>query len=327
MDISQDAYCTKIHPNEHMRSKKMRSIGIDGGGTHTKFVLYDEDKGVLDFKEINSPTNYHSVGIEKTKKVFLDGISSVGKSGFDIVGAGLSSVDTEKDLEVMKKIFKEIGVENIIISNDGMAALWGATGGVGILMVAGTGSIVIGRNFDGTMARGGGWGYIFEEYCGGFWLVKQATMAILDHRDRVGSSTKLEMDLLRYFDLKTAEEIIGLYYPVTDVSKISSAAKIVLDDAKDGDRIAVSIVKKGIKKSMKIIRSVKSRCKLEDDFTFSYTGGIFSSKYFFEEFKADFKRRFPQANFVNPKFPPEIGAALMAIKAKKMEDIHEKLFE
>jgi N-acetylglucosamine kinase len=305
----------------------MKAIGIDGGGTHTKFVLYDEDKGIIEFKEIGASTNYHSVGIEKTKKVFLDGISSVGKSGFDIIGAGLSSVDTEKDLEVMKNIFKEIGVENIIISNDGMAALWGATEGVGILMVAGTGSIVIGRNHDGVIARAGGWGYIFEEYCGGFWLVKQATMAILDHRDRVGSFTKLEMDLLKYFDLKTAEEIIGLYYPVTDVSKISSGAKIVLDDAQNGDRIATSIVNKGITGAMKLIKSVKLQCRLKDNFTFSYTGGIFSSKYFFEEFKTNFKRRFPQANFINPKFPPEIGAALMAIKAKKMEDIHGKLFE
>lgn len=302
----------------------MRSIGIDGGGTHTKFVLYDEDKGVLDFKEINSPTNYHSVGIEKAKKVLLKGIKDVGKNGFDIVGAGLSSVDTEKDLEIMKKIFKDIGIKNAVIANDGVAALWGATGGVGILMVAGTGSIVIGRNFDGVMARGGGWGYIFEEYCGGFWLTKQATIAILNHKDGIGPFTKLEGDLLKYFNMKTNDEIISLYYPRTDVSKISSAAKIVLDDAESGDKIAMSIVKKGIKKSMKIIRSVKSRCELEDDFTFSYTGGIFSSKYFFEEFKVAFKNIFPQANFTDPKFQPEIGAALMAIKSEK-EDIHGRI--
>ncbi len=305
----------------------MRAIGIDGGGTHTKFVLYDDDKGIIDFKEINSPANYHSVGIEKVKAVFLNGIKDVGKNSFDIVGAGLSSVDTEKDLELMKRIFKDIGIENVVIVNDGVTALWGATGGVGILMVAGTGSIVIGRNNDGIMARGGGWGYMFEEYCGGFWLVKQATIAILNHKDGIGSPTELEKDLLKYFNLKTSDEIIGLYYPDTDVSKLSSAAKIVLDDAKDGDRIAMSIVNKGIKKSMKVIESVKLRCKLEDDFTFSYTGGIFSSKYFFEEFKMNFKRNFPQANFIDPKFPPEIGAAIMAMKIKKAEDTHGKLRE
>lgn len=302
----------------------MRAIGIDGGGTHAKFVLYDDDKGILDFKEINSPTNYHSVGIEKVKKVLLDGINSVGKNGFDIIGAGLSSVDTEKDLRIMKEIFKDIGIENVVITNDGVAALWGATEGVGILMVAGTGSIVMGRNHDGITARSGGWGYIFEEYCGGFWLVKQATIAILNHEDGIGPSTKLEKDLLRYFDLKTSDEIIGLYYPDTAVSKISSGAKIVLDDARDGDRIAISIANKGIKKAMKMIKSVKLKCKLEDEFTFSYTGGIFSSKYFFKEFKMNFKRNFPKANFIDPKFPPEIGAAIMAITQKK-GDIHGKI--
>lgn len=303
----------------------MRAIGIDGGGTHTKFVLYDEDKGILDFEEIKSPTNYHSVGIEKVKKVLSDGINIVGRNGFDVVGAGLSSVDTKKDLGVMKKIFKDIGIKNVVIANDGVAALWGATEGVGILMVAGTGSIIIGRNRDGVMARGGGWGYIFEEYCGGFWLVKQATIAILNHKDGVGPSTKLEEDLLRYFNLKTSDEIISLYYPRTDVSKISSGAKIVLDDARDGDKIAASIMDKGIKKAMKMIKSVKLRCNLEDDFTFSYTGGIFSSKYFFEEFKTDFKRNFSKANFIDPKFPPEIGAAIMAIKARREEDIHGRI--
>ena len=48
-----------------------------------------------------------------------------------------------------------------------------------IIVIAGTGSMVFGRNTAGVTARAGGWGYIFGDEGGAFDLVRQALRAVL----------------------------------------------------------------------------------------------------------------------------------------------------
>lgn len=292
----------------------MRAIGIDGGGSHTRFVLYDEESGILNGFYIEIPGNYHLLGLERLKKVFKEGLKKVAEDRhFDVLGAGLSGVDRPYDIGLISEIFRDLGIEDVVISNDAVAALWGAVGGIGALMVSGTGSIVIGRNAEGNICRAGGWGYMFEEYCGGFWLVKRGTMAILDFKDGLGPPTTLEKEMLDFLGIKDTEGIIYNYYSDFSKSKISSAARVVLREAEKGDEVSRNIVKEGIDGALKMISVVANRCNFGEYFTFSYTGGIFNSKYFLKEMEGAFKRTFPNASFVKPRFDADVGAAMMAI--------------
>ncbi len=302
----------------------MRAVGIDGGGTHTRFVLYDEKDGILKSVEINSPSNYHLVGAKKVKETFEEGIKRVSMGfGFDTVGAGLSGVDRPADNKVMFEIFEEIGVKDFAISNDGITALWGAIGGIGVLMIAGTGSLVIGRNSEGEVHRAGGWGYMFDEYCGGFWFSNRAAVAALENRDGIGPETTLRQRLVEFYNLNSIEEIIYLYYSNFEKSKIASAAKVVFEEALKRDKVAVQIVKYGIEKSMKMIEAVEKRCGFSGNFAFSYTGGLFNSEYFLEKVKEAFRNSFPKGQFITPKFGADVGAALMAIDSWRKK--HEKV--
>ncbi len=302
----------------------MRAIGIDGGGSRTRFVLYDEKAGVLNSIEINSPSNYHLVDLEKVKRVFKEGIERVSNgSCFDTLGAGLSGVDRPNDKKVIFRVFKEIGVKDFAISNDGITALWGAIDGVGVLMIAGTGSIIVGRNSKGEIHRSGGWGYMFDEYCSGFWFSNRAAMAALDCKDGLGPKTALSQRLIEFYNLNDIEDIIYLYYSNFEKSKIASAAKLVFEEAVRGDEVAMEIVRVGIEKVMEMIKVVKERCGFIENFAFSYTGGLFKSKYFLERIKQAFEAAFPQAQFIRPKFGADVGAALMAIDSWRKT--HEKI--
>ncbi len=292
----------------------MRAIGIDGGGSHTRFVLYDEKLGIINGIDIAIPGNYHLLGIEKLKKVFKEGIKNVAEDRhFDALGAGLSGVDRPSDIALISKVFQELGIEDVVISNDAIAALWGAVGGIGILMVAGTGSIVIGRNAEGNICRAGGWGYMFEEYCGGFWFAKRGTMAVLDHKDGLGPPTTLEKEIPKFLGIDNIEDIIYVYYSDFSKSKISSVARIVLEEAEKGDEVSKKILKEGIDNALKMISVVANRCNFDENFTFSYTGGIFNSRYFLMEMKTAFEKAFPKALFLKPRFGADVGAAIMAI--------------
>ena len=292
----------------------MLAVGIDGGGSRTRFVLYDEKAGILNSVKIDTPANYHLVAVEKVKEVFEYGIKRVSNgSPFDIVGAGLSGVDRADDKKVISEIFEDMGIKNFIISNDGVAALWGATGGVGVLMISGTGSIIVGRNSKGDVCRAGGWGYMFDEYCSGFWLSNRAAMAALDYKDGIGPFTTLESALLDFYGIKAIDDIIYLYYSNFDKSKIASAAKVVLQEAQKGDEVSMKIVKTCLENSLNMISMVARRCGFGEKFIFSYAGGLFNSEYFLRKTKGAFESAFPKAQFKQPEFGADVGAALMAI--------------
>lgn len=85
---------------------------------------------------------------------------------------GLAGVGRAADIEVVKGLVQELQnsnllftwalqPSNIIICNDALIALvMGIGHGVEIVVAAGTGSIVFGRNHQGDTKRVGGWGYI-----------------------------------------------------------------------------------------------------------------------------------------------------------------------
>jgi N-acetylglucosamine kinase-like BadF-type ATPase len=298
----------------------MKAIGIDGGGSKTDFCLYDESGKVLNRLLLDEPSNYHLVGIDKVKAVISEGIKKVSQNySFDVVGAGLSGVDREADRQKIISVFKELGIKKFFIQNDGVAALWGATGGVGILVIGGTGSIVIARNAEGEINRSGGWGYAFEEYCGGYWFVTKAIKALLDHKDGLEIGSILEKKLIEFFEVEKVEDLIYLYYSGNfDKAKISSGSKIVLEAAREEDEVAMNILKVGLENVMKMIGVLDKRSKFSGKFVFSYTGGIFKSKYFLKRFKRVFEIYFPQSTFTDPKFDPSVGAAMMAIHEERL---------
>lgn len=292
----------------------MRTIGIDGGGTNTRFVLYDDKAGLIKRVKIEAPSNYLLVGIEKTKEVFSRGIKAVAPDGnFDSLGAGLSGAGRPEDLKIIGHILDDLGVKKHVIANDGITALWGAIGGVGILMISGTGSLVIGRTSDGEINRAGGWGYLIDEYCGGYWFANKAAVAALEYRDGMGEPTELYDRLIKFHNLDRIEGLVDFYYKDFDKSKVAAFTREVFAAAENNDRVAESIVDEGLSNAMRMIRAVSNKCDFKNSFDFSYTGGAFNSNYFIERFKKLFKKEFPLSTFKAPEAGADIGAALMAL--------------
>ena len=72
----------------------------------------------------------------------------------------------------------------IQIESDALIAYAGALGlNPGALLIAGTGSIAIGRKADGSMIRVGGWGPHFGDEGSGFWIGREAIRVALREAD------------------------------------------------------------------------------------------------------------------------------------------------
>src|SRR5689334_23087750 len=126
----------------------MRYLGIDGGGSKTAFLLVDEY-----YNEIchfhTGPSNYLSVGAEAARAAIAEGISQLTERP-NIVCAGFAGAGRADAVTFYKDVLEAlIPGSQVIIESDAFIASIGSIGvDPGILLIAGTGSIVIGRDKD-----------------------------------------------------------------------------------------------------------------------------------------------------------------------------------
>src|SRR5262245_5681385 len=188
----------------------MRYLGIDGGGSKTSFLLVDEYYNELCHLQ-SGPSNHLSVGADAAREAIMQGISRLTEQP-NIVCAGFAGAGRPDSVAFYTQVLQSlIPGAQIIIESDAFIASIGAIGiDPGILLIAGTGSIVIGRDKDRTMFRVGGWGPYFGDEGSGFWIGREAVRAALRAVDAQESGEFTERVTAR-LGLKSISEVVGAW--------------------------------------------------------------------------------------------------------------------
>src|SRR5215510_4288669 len=147
----------------------MRYLGIDGGGSKTSFLLVDEYYNEVCHIQ-SGPSNYLSVGADTAKESIAQGVSQLTEQP-NIVCGGFAGAGRPDSVAFYREVLQSLlPSAQIIIESDAFIASIGAIGiDPGILLISGTGSIVIGRDKARNMFRIGGWGPYFGDEGSGFW--------------------------------------------------------------------------------------------------------------------------------------------------------------
>ncbi len=140
-------------------------LGIDGGGTSTVAWLADDAGNVLG-RGRSGPSNAKTVGAPAARAALAEAIGlAFADAGLRpaTVGAaclGLAGFDRPDDRRLLEAWNAELGwARRLVLVNDGALVIAAGTPeGWGLGVIAGTGSIAVGRASDGTTARAGGWG-------------------------------------------------------------------------------------------------------------------------------------------------------------------------
>ena len=140
-------------------------MGVDGGGTKTHIALMNH-AGKVKCEGFAGPSNPLRVGVETSVDNILkatnEACDQCGASRGDIVAAtlGLAGVRRADIRQRVRESFeKRIGVKNVLVVTDAEIALYATTlGKSGLVVVAGTGSVCLGKNNEGKIAISGGWG-------------------------------------------------------------------------------------------------------------------------------------------------------------------------
>lgn len=187
-------------------------LGLDAGGTKTECALADDATILAKTSAGSIKTMRTSVAeAEKNLDALLDSISLTAGVSLQSISAtciGLAGISVPRIANWTRQALQKRVSGEILLAGDDEVALDAAfRGGPGVLVVAGTGSNIIGRTTDGQLIHVGGWGPALADEGSGSWIGKQAVRAIFDALDR-GETTMLLRRVLEHWSLQDIGTLI-----------------------------------------------------------------------------------------------------------------------
>lgn len=297
-------------------------IGMDGGGTKTKCILTDENLNQL-FETVGAASNFLVIGKETVSQTVFNLINecvSAAKISLEDVEAivlGTTGGGRRNDAELLEKqIFadaksKSVSINKFKVESDARIALEGAfSGKSGSILIAGTGSIMFGKDDNGEIHRVGGFGRFIGDEGSGYRIGRKGLNAVARFMDGRAKPTKIADLLEQVFSISTSEQLITEVY--RNNFDIASAAPIVFDAADSGDKVAQRILENEADELLLHINSMKEKLKV-DLLKVSLIGSILTKpNYFSYLFNEKVIRRFNDVKIMEAEHSPEFGAALLA---------------
>ena len=183
----------------------MHVLGIDAGGTKTVCLLADE-QGAIVSEGRGAGANLHTAGELAVEKVLHEVMEeAIGDRAITpaAICLGIAGVDRDDEARTVRAIMRRIGYKSrVLVVNDALIALVaGARDEPGIAIIAGTGSIVYGRNAAFEAARAGGWGHMIGDEGSGYWIGRESLAAVMRAADGRGPETRLTAEILSHFNV------------------------------------------------------------------------------------------------------------------------------
>lgn len=249
-----------------MKTDGFYYLGIDGGGTKTKFVLASGSGQIINEITLGA-SNPIDLGAQKCFGVLKSGIDAVrGEIPYEKIKmfagvAGGTSGENRQKIAEFLRAFPFAYCANGSDSENVLSA--GLKNGDGIAVIMGTGSCAYVQKQElrnhringaqcgkqsGELAviRLGGAGYLFDYGGSGYDLGAQGISAALKSEDKTGAPTEIRNKILQRTGKKTVLESIGEWYE-KGKREIASYAPLVLDCFETGDEIAAEIVRRNMR--------------------------------------------------------------------------------
>jgi N-acetylglucosamine kinase-like BadF-type ATPase len=222
-------------------------LGVDGGGTSTEAWLADVEGEVIG-RGASGPSNAKAIGMQAARQA----LNAAIRAAFDAAGLepapvdaaclGLAGFDRPDDRAILAGWADEARLaRRLLLVNDGdLVVAAGTPEGWGVGVIAGTGSIAVGRAPDGRTARAGGWGHLIGDEGSAYVLVLDALRLVArrdDGRDprpaapggADDESDPLTARLCKALGVGRASQIVtAVYAPDCTRARIAAMAPAVL---------------------------------------------------------------------------------------------------
>lgn len=296
-------------------------LGVDGGGTCTRAVITDGYRRLLGSGTAGA-SNPMRVGVASAASEVRRAIdeacraANIAHERIAWAEIGLAGVRACGMRESMNEALAGLSVGALEIVTDAEIALFGATAGEpGIVIIAGTGSVCLGRNRSGATAWAGGWGPLAGDEGSGAWIARQALQCIARATDGRGATTALTACALDYFGIKAIEDLSSaIYHADMTNERLAGFGRAVVGAAQNGDAVALEILRAGGVELGVMAATVIRKLKLETTHvSVAYTGGVFEAgELVLGALRDEIKKVVPEHTLMRPRLAPALAAAYMA---------------
>jgi glucosamine kinase len=292
-------------------------LGIDGGGTKTTCAVGDDHS--LLASATTGASNIIRVGEDEARISLQAAIrqscaaAGINPEAVARVCIGMSGGARPQTSEIVRRIVSELVPCEIEIVGDMVTALRAAfASSVGVLVVAGTGSIGYGRNQKGETARAGGWGFAISDEGSGHWIGRSAVTAALRAYDE-GESSSLFHVISKAWGTATLDDLVksANSTPPPDFSKLFSP---VLTAADAGDGLARSVLTQAGSELARVAKIVIARIFPEEpSIPVAMSGSVFRNSALVRQvFYNSLRSEYPQAAVASTVIEPVKGALELA---------------
>jgi N-acetylglucosamine kinase-like BadF-type ATPase len=267
-------------------------VAIDGGGTKTQCWVADESRvlgrarcGTVKLMNVGEEVATHRLKALVQEAAEDAGVALNGdgrRSGVAHTCMGLAGVRSETVRRWADTTLRAVLGGDVLLCGDEEIALDAAFhGGPGVLVIAGTGSNVMGRCSDGRLVHAGGWGPMLGDEGSGHWIGLEAVRVGLRALDR-GVETCLLRETVGFWDLGDMEEGLGLlvakanHRPRPDFAELTA---VVASCAEAGDELAIGVLERAGEELAAQVRLVMSKmktsgCAATDTTRVAFTGSV-----------------------------------------------------
>lgn len=306
-------------------------LGVDGGGTKTKFALCDEH-GMIVSTSLQPTCHYMQCGFDGIYEVMQYGLQecliqaniqvSQIKQAF-VACAGYGDIIKDNP-HIESAVHRAFPMFPYVIGNDTENALAGSlAGAAGINIIAGTGSIALGKNEAGKMMRCGGWHHFFGGDEGSaHWIACKLILHFTRQSDCREPKTALYSYLKEFYHFTEDSDILSLSIDTwhCDRTKIASMSKLISELALMQDPVALNILTKAAKELADMIIAVYQGLSFSSPSVLvSYSGGVFKSDEMILRPLRNYLSVLPSYTLVSPILPPDAGSLILAMKQDQLE--------
>ena len=225
--------------------------GVDGGGTRTRVLLLARDGATAGRAEGPAAlvrSDHPAAAVRVVADTVRRAAAAAGVTlplpavWAGLAGAGGASV--RRDLEAA--LLDERIARTVRVGTDVEAAFHDAFGGgPGVVVVAGTGSVVLGAAEDGRRLQVGGWGGVMGDEGSGYHIGVSALRAIAAATDGRAPPTALTAAVLDLLGLNRPRELAAWAESATKAD-IAALAPLAIRTARSGDAAAQTVVQRAL---------------------------------------------------------------------------------
>ncbi len=297
-------------------------LGVDGGGTKTRYAACDSNGRVVGYSE-GVGTN-PSIGVETAAArlaagldVFqqMTGLTLAASRGVVLAIAGTAHNVTA--VSAFRDVLHSRGCASPALAVGDYRAAWaGAVSGhSGIVIASGTGSFAYGEKADGSNHLSGGWGALFGDEGSGYNLGCQALRACAQAVDGRGPATQLVAEVQRHFAVDTLRHVAQLLRRDGDlIRRVAGLAPCVFAAADRGDAVAAALAEQGVTDLTTAVQTIHRQLfSAGGCASVHYAGATLAGSAMYRRLLARRLRNDCQLLLRKPNLSPVGGALLLAL--------------